>query len=70
MVLGALREKRMNVAVGGCLKHKVASRRERKREELWAVPGFRESEGGCETNSRGELRVKWRRLWALGAGRT
>ena len=42
MVFDALREKRMNVAIGGCLKHRVASRRERKREELRVVPGLRE----------------------------
>ena len=38
MVFGALREKSMNVSVGGCLKQNMASRREIKREksEGWA----------------------------------
>ena len=38
MVLGALREKSMNVSVGGCLKQNMAFRREKKRvrSEVWA----------------------------------
>ena len=38
MVFGALREKSMNVPVGGCLKQNMASRREKQREgsEGWA----------------------------------
>ena len=39
MVFGALREKSMNVSVGGCLKQNMASRREKKREGVsdgWA----------------------------------
>ena len=31
MVSGVLREKSMNVSVGGCLKHNMAFRREKKR---------------------------------------
>ena len=39
MVFGALREKSMDVPVGGCLKQNMASRREKKRESIsegWA----------------------------------
>ena len=38
MVFGALREKSMNVSVGGCLKQNMAFRREKKRvrSEVWA----------------------------------
>ena len=38
MVFGALREKSMDVSVGGCLKQNMASRREKKRvkSEGWA----------------------------------
>ena len=38
MVFGALREKSMNVSVGGCLKQNMAFRREKKRvkSECWA----------------------------------
>ena len=37
MVFGALREKSMDVSVGGCLKQNMASRREKKRvkSECW-----------------------------------
>ena len=37
MVIGALREKSLNVSVGGCLKHNMASRREKKREIKWGL---------------------------------
>ena len=33
MVLGALREKNMDVSVGWCLKQKMTSRREKKGEK-------------------------------------
>ena len=39
IVFGALREKSMNVSVGGCLKQNMASRREKERERVsegWA----------------------------------
>ena len=32
MVLGDLREKSMDISVGGCLKQKMASRRKKRRE--------------------------------------
>ena len=37
MVLSALREKSMNVPVGGCLEQNMASRREKKREKKWGL---------------------------------
>ena len=37
MVLVALREKGMDVSVGGCLKQNLASRREKKRERKWGL---------------------------------
>ena len=37
MVFGALREKSVNVPVGGCLKQDMASRRERKKREKMGV---------------------------------
>jgi len=43
MVFGALREKSMDVSVGGCLKQNMASRREKKREKKWGSGQDQES---------------------------
>ena len=40
MVLDALREKSMDVPVGGCLKRNMSLRRERKREKVRVGPGL------------------------------
>ena len=64
MELDALREKSMNVSVGECLKQNMASRRERKRAKLRVGPGLGECEARYETNGCGELRVRWRGLYA------
>ena len=68
MVFDALRERRIGVSVGGCLKQNMVSRRQRKREKLAVGPGSRECKAGHETNNCGELRVRWRGLCALGKG--
>ena len=65
MLLDALREKSMDVSVGGYLKQNMASRRQRKREKVAAGPGSRELKAGYETNSCAELRVKLSGLCAL-----
>ena len=41
MVLDALREKSIDVSVGGCLKKNMASRRQRKREKVAVGQGSR-----------------------------
>ena len=47
MVLGALGEKSIHFSVGGCLKHNMASRREKKkREKVRVGPGLKECEAG------------------------
>ena len=51
MVFGALREKSMDVSVGGCLKHNMASRREKRERKVGVGPGLRENEAGYETNN-------------------
>ena len=51
MVFGALREKSMNVSVGGCLKQNMASRREKKRVKVKVGPGLRECEIGYKPNN-------------------
>ena len=58
MVLGALREKSMNVSVGGCLKHNMASRRGKKKKKVSVGPGLKKCEAGYETKNYGELRVR------------
>ena len=64
MELDALREKIMEVAVLGCLKQNMVSRRERKREEVAVGPGSGEYKAGYETNNCGDLRVRRRGLSA------
>ena len=65
MVLDALREKSMGVSVGGCLKQDMASRRQRKREEVAVGPGLGDYEAGYVISNHGKLRVRWKRLDAL-----
>ena len=50
------------------MKQNTAFRRERKREKVVAGPGSRECKAGYETNNRGESRVRWQGLCALGEG--
>ena len=58
----------MGVSVGGCFKQNVVFRRERKREKVAVGPGSEECKAGYETNNRCDLRVRWRKLCALGEG--
>ena len=51
-----------------CLKQKMVSRRERKREKMAVGPGSIECKAGHETENCCELRVRWRGLWALKGG--
>ena len=68
MVLDALREKSMDMSVGGCLKRNMFSRRQRKRGKVTVGPGLKECIAGHETSNFGELRVRWRGPWALKGG--
>ena len=43
-------------------------KREKKREKVAVGQGPRECKAGYETNNCGELRVRWRELFALGEG--
>ena len=54
----------MGVSVGGCLKHNTASRKQGIREKVIVEPGPRKFKAAHETKNFGELRVRWRGLWA------
>ena len=58
----------MGVSVGGCFKQIMVFRRERKRGKVAVGPGSGECKAGYETNNRCDLRVRWRKLCALGEG--
>ena len=58
----------MNLPVGGFCKQNTAFRRERKRWKVAVGPGSGECKAGYETDNCGELRVRWRELFALGEG--
>ena len=56
------------MSVGGCFKQIMVFRRERKRGKVAVGPGSGECKAGYETNNRCDLRVRWRKLCALGEG--
>ena len=58
----------MGVSVGGCFKQIMVFRREKKRGNVALGPGSGECKAGYETNNRCDLRVRWRKLCALGEG--
>ena len=67
MVFDALREKSMNVPVGGVLETEHGLREGEnvsKREKVGVGPGLGECKAEYEKNSCIELRVRWRGLYA------
>ena len=52
--------------VGGWLKQKMASRRQRRIEKVMVGLGSRECKAGYDSDNCGKFRVRWRGLCALG----